>query len=140
MLQRIEMEIQGNVENICVVFVDAQSSGDKDEIVRQTFFDICRSGDFIKNYSHLKNSLSIEHSHHSVGIQMADSIAGVFNGFLKGYIFSTELFRKRLQPYLRKSPSGNYEGYGIIEIPTNEFFRKEIKTKISTAILEGAEP
>ena len=92
---------------------------------------MCQRGDFIREYSHIKDSLNLEYSHHSTGIQFADYIAGSSGGFLKEYPKSKEIFNVRVMPYLRTGDKGEILGYGIIEIPKNKKVRAYIKKKLS---------
>lgn len=130
LLQRVQYETQTNNEDLTVLFFDP--IGDKkSKLLRETYFEIQTNGDFVKNYSHIKDSLNLEYSHHSTGIQIADFLAGVITGFLKGYDRSIDIFNKAVYPTLR-----NYNkkilGAGICEIPSNknqrdvfrEFFKK----------------
>lgn len=79
---------------------------------------------------HIKDSLNLELSHHSAGIQLADFIAGCFTGFLRGWRFSTESCKELILPYLRKSDDGEVLGYGIREIPRDGEIRSEIDDKL----------
>lgn len=122
-MQRIEMELQEGDDNLAIVFADPLSE-DKDKWLRDAYHNIFRGGAFIKNYSHIKDSLNFEYSHHSAGIQIADFVAGSFNGMLRGFSDSSTIFHERVKPFLRCSKNGNIMGYGIKEIPTNGEFRR----------------
>lgn len=134
-LRRIEMEIQSG-DNLAVLFIDPVNS-EKDEKFRELYYSLVNEGDFIK-YSHVKDSLNIENSHHSVGIQIADFISGIFNSILKideihKYEFATNMFCKYILPNIRKYRGGKY-GAGIIEIPTNSTIREQYKNKIEKVV------
>lgn len=129
-MQRIEMELQSHEDNLCVLFIDSISK-EKDKFLRNVYSDMCQRGDFIREYSHIKDSLNLEYSHHSTGIQFADYIAGSSGGFLKEYPKSKEIFNVRVMPYLRTGDKGEILGYGIIEIPKNKKVRAYIKKKLS---------
>lgn len=129
-MQRIEMEIQNLRENLCIFFLDPVSEK-KDRLLREVYHQLYLSGDFISKYSHIKDSLNIECSHHSVGIQIADYISGVINGFLRGFDNSKWIFQKHILNKLRKNCEGKIVGYGIICIPSNdENFKKFLIEKI----------
>lgn len=115
-MQRIEMELQNKEENLCVLFIDPISK-EKNKIFRNIYFRLYQNGDFIEHYSHIKDSLNIEYSHHSVGIQLADYIAGSFGGFLKSHQISKNIFNNRKRPYLRIGDNGEILGFGIREVP-----------------------
>jgi hypothetical protein len=70
--------------------------------------------DFTSSYPNLIESLFFQPSDISVGVQLADMVAGaVWRKFEKGDDFCYRL----LEPALRKSPSGVVDGYGIIKFP-----------------------
>ena len=69
-------------------------------------------------YSHIKDSLNFELSSQSLGALLADYCAGVFNGCLRLFPQSIDLFRHQLWPKIpRKKDS--VLGYGLAEIPTD---------------------
>ncbi len=123
-MQRIEMEIQGE-NNIAVFFFDPTSEK-IDHGLRNAYNQLWAMGDFIKNYTHVTDSLCFEYSHHSCGIQLADYCAGVFNGVLKGYPTAKKIFSESIRPLVRKK--GNViMGHGIIEILKNDDVRNQIR-------------
>ena len=129
-MQRLEMELQDNDANLCVLFIDPISE-EKNRLLREAYSEIFCSGDFIKRYGHIKDSLNLEFSHHSIGIQIADYIAGCFNGFLRGYEDSMNIFIERVYPIIRKNSRGNPVGYGVREVPKNKKLRDEIIQRLS---------
>jgi hypothetical protein len=118
LMQRIEMDIQNEENNLAILFFDPVS-GEIDRQLRKGYTQIYSSGDFIKTYRHIKDSISFELSHHSFGVQLADYCVGIFQGMLRGYNTSSELFKERIWNILRKSPKGDAFGFGIREIPSN---------------------
>lgn len=139
-MERVELEFNTSQDHLAVIFIDNVSE-ELDKYLRQIYFEFYTNEDFIKKYSHIKDSLNIEYSHHSVGIQLADFIAGCSLGFLKhiffnrNYEFSRRLFKDDILPYLRKK-NGELFGVGIKETPQNDNFRNELKTKIALEISE----
>lgn len=129
MLQRIEMQIQGMPDNLAVLFLDPVND-EKCMLMREIYFNISQTGDFIEHYTHIKDSLNFECSHHSIGIQLADYVSGCFGGFMKGYEASQGIFKKRVYPFLRASESGEIMGYGIVEVPTARTYRNRILDKL----------
>jgi hypothetical protein len=78
-MQRIEMQIQSRSDdNLAILFFDPVCES-TDKLLRDVYFDLFNSGDFIDSYKHIKDSLNIEHSHQSVGIQLSDYISGSFS-------------------------------------------------------------
>lgn len=127
LLQRVQFESQRN--NLGVLFFDP--IGDKrTKLLRDCYYSICQEGDFIQNYSNVKDSLNIEYSHHSLGIQLADFLAGCFSGYLKGHKSSVDLFNVYILPLLRKY-NGTVHGAGIIEVPTDSNIRSAFKKEFS---------
>jgi hypothetical protein len=69
---------------------------------------------FTSNYQNLVESLFFLPSDISVGVQLADKVAGaVWRKFEK----SDDYCYKLLEPSLRKSPAGNVDGFGIMKFP-----------------------
>jgi hypothetical protein len=128
LLQRTEYGLNGKTNGFATLFFDPINAK-TNEMLRNIYKKIYKSGDFVKEYKHIKDSLNIEYSHHSVGIQMADFICGCFIGYLKGYSRSVEIFNKNIMPNLRMHKK-SILGAGIVEIPTNP----EIRIKISDIV------
>lgn len=131
-MQRIEMELQVDEGNLGVLFFDPVSNT-KNEMFREIYNELFENGDFIANYSFIKDSLNIENSHQSVGIQIADYISGAFSAILKSelgdYSSGIQMFNDNIKPYLRKY-KGNMLGAGIREVPRSTKVRKWVKEKI----------
>ncbi len=140
-MERVEFELNTCQDHLAVIFIDNVNQ-DTDKYLRQIYFKFYTNEEFIKNYSHIKDSLNIEYSHHSAGIQFADFIAGCSLGFLKhifsnkDYEFSRRLFKNNIFPYLRKK-DGKLYGVGIKETPQNDNFRNKLMTKIGSEIPEA---
>ncbi len=72
------------------------------------------NGDFTSKYQNLVESLFFLPSETSVGVQLADMVAGaVWRKYEKG----DDFWYRRLEPAIRKSAEGQVEGYGIIKFP-----------------------
>lgn len=131
LMQRIEMEIQSDSENLSILFFDSENAI-MEGLLRNAYRGIYSTGDFISEYSHIKDSISFELSHHSFGIQIADYAAGIFNGFLQGYRASNDLFSTYIHKLLRRQQgTGKILGYGIREIPKSETYRSFLEDKLS---------
>ena len=138
LMQRVKMEMQSG-DNLAVLFFDQDNK--KTELhLRNSYHDMYHTGDFIKEYKHIKDSLCFEHSHQSTGIQIADYIAGIFNAFLNDDEISYDLMKNCILPILRKSPSGDYLGYGIREVPRDENRRQSLRQKIKEKLVDGQSP
>ena len=128
-MQRIEMEIQNKSDNLAIIFLDPVGLRN-DSNLRQSYHEIYIHGDFIQEYKHIKDSLSFELSHHSVGIQIVDFCAGIFNSALKGFPVAKDIFKNYIWGFIRKDKSENAYGYGIVEVPKNNILRDKIKRKL----------
>ena len=74
--------------------------------------------EFTSNYQHLVESLFFLPSDISVGIQLADMVAGaVWRKFEK----NDDRCYKMLEPSIRKSPSGQIDGFGIVRFPKGKW-------------------
>lgn len=107
-------KIVGRLETGIIV---ADHRGSKpDATFRRAHERLLRSkADFTSSYQNLVESLFFLPSDISVGIQLADMVAGaVWRKFEKNDDFCYKL----LEPSIRKSPSGDVNGYGIIRFPT----------------------
>lgn len=128
LMQRIQMELQ-YIGGLGVVFLDPKDEA-TDSSVRSAYSTIYRDGDFISKYLNVIDSISFALSNQSVGIRFADYAAGIFNGFIRGYRESTELFRNQVWSLIRKNPIGNPLGWGICEVPTDNNMRDKIRERL----------
>ncbi len=135
LMQRIEMEIQDRDDNLAILFFDPENQ-EVDSLIRSAYREIYLTGDFISKYAHIKDSISFELSHHSFGVQIADYIAGIFNGFLRNYSISKTLFQECVSDVIRRSPSGEIFGYGVREVPRSDENREKIKDKFDTVLVQ----
>jgi len=71
-------------------------------------------GIFTSNYANLIEGLFLAPSHYSVGIQFADLVAGAV---YRKFDAEDERFYALIEPLVRKSPTGNAEGYGLVRLP-----------------------
>lgn len=135
-MQRLEMELQNNENNLGVLFIDPLNKS-KDELFRNIYNELFEGGDFLTKYKFIKDSLNIENSHHSVGIQITDYISGTFNSILKvspknDYKFGVQMFYEHVYPNLRKNRNGAIQGFGIREVPRDGNVRAWIIEKLKS--------
>lgn len=128
-MQRIEMQIQ-NEDNLCCIYIDSINET-KNRLIREAYHDIYEKGDFIKKYKHIFDSVNIVYSHHSVGVQIADFVAGVFNGFMRGFEKSSDIFKDTIYNKLCTSNDGKIIGIGIVDVPKIKKHREDLSNKIS---------
>lgn len=133
-MQRIEMTLQVDEQNLGVLFFDPLNK-EKDEMLREIYHELYYQDEFIENFHFIKDSLNIEKSHHSVGIQIADYISGCFSSILKSevtndYTTGVKLFFDYVYPFIR-THHGKLLGYGIREVPRSKANRDFIQKKLS---------
>ena len=133
MMQRIEMDLQHDFNNLAVIFIDPVNE-EKNKYYREIYFEIFANGDIVNEYNHIKDSINLEFSHHSVGIQIADYIGGAFSSVLKctntaNYKKGTDMFFKSVYPNIRRFRD-RIHGYGIREVPQNAHIRAQLIEKI----------
>ncbi|MBW9221498.1 DUF3800 domain-containing protein [Methanothermococcus sp. SCGC AD-155-C09] len=133
MMQRIQMEVQKQNDNLAIVFIDPLSNKET-KLFQDIYKEIFLNDRFIDDYKNLKDTLNFEPSHHSVGIQLADYLAGCFNGFMKNFPTSTEIFKNIVYPMVRKDLNNDYLGRGIIGIPNNKEVREKLREKLDGII------
>lgn len=136
-MQRIEMLLQNDPDNLGVLFFDPVSP-EKNEMFRQIYNALFQDGDFISEYKFIKDSLNIENSHHSVGIQIADFISGTFSAVFKhsqqkDYSLGVKMFFDHVYPNIRRSPAGKIMGWGIREVPSSTPTRRWATDQIDFA-------
>jgi hypothetical protein len=130
LMQRIEMELSNDDENLAVLFIDALSEK-TDKNLREAYSKIYKRGDFIRDYAHIKDSLNLEYSHQSAGIQVADYLAGAFFSLLTDRPLGKKLFRDYIFDCLRKEDkSGKLMGYGVVEVPKSHLLRESLRKQI----------
>lgn len=138
-IQRFEYYLSDKKnDDLGVLFFDPVSEK-RNDFFRNKYYDMSDRGDFIK-YEHIKDSLNFEYSHHSVGIQIADFVAGCFSSVLKSgnnnnnYGAGIKIFSNYVYPLIRKGYNGKCEGYGIMDIPYNNKVRNIYMNKIKSLL------
>jgi hypothetical protein len=101
-----------------IVVGDHRGSGD-DRRLRSHHEKLLHSaGGFTSKYDNLIEGLFLHPSNLSVGIQLADMVAGaVWRKFER----KDDKYYKMLEPSLRASPRGAVEVYGVVKYPTAGF-------------------
>jgi hypothetical protein len=127
LLEISEKEISKIPESVCVFFLNREEPALEREL-KEVFSEIYT--DFpSRKYSHIKNSLNFEYLPYSFGSQLADYCGGVFNGSLRLYPQSIDLFRHQIWAKIPKEKNKEL-GYGLTEIPKNPKNRKCLKTTL----------
>lgn len=74
-----------------------------------------QAGVFTANYENLIETIFLTPSHLSVGIQLADMVAGAVG---RRFNSNDETFYNHILPSFRSRPNGNIDGYGLVKFPT----------------------
>lgn len=111
-LQDVTKEL--GVNELGIVVADHRGSND-DRLLKQVHQKLLHStGSSISNYRNLVEGLFLEQSHLSIGIQLADMVAGaVWRRFERNDSYWFDL----LSPSLRTSSTGIIDGYGLVKCP-----------------------
>lgn len=130
--QRINNELKK--KGFATFIVDEMSNRDSLKI-KEICHEIIEKGDIVE-YSTLYSGILFEKSNLSVGIQLADYVAGIFNNFLKSidsnknnYQYAREKFVSFIFPRIRRS-NDDFMGYGILEVTRFDKLRNKIKEAI----------
>lgn len=73
------------------------------------------TSEFISRYDNYVETIFLTPSHHSVGIQLADMVAGAIGRALN---FKDSSFARLIMPSFRKSPLGKIGGWGFVRFPS----------------------
>ena len=115
-LDKAENEMRKIKRSLCIFFFSPEEPR-VEKYLKKAFLRIAGKN-FSRQYPHLKDSLNFELSSQSFGGQLADYCAGVFNGCLRLFPQSIDLFRHELWPKIIKDKN-QVLGQGIKEIPAN---------------------
>lgn len=87
----------------------------QDETLRNRHHDLVdQNSPIFSTYSHYVETLFLTPSHHSVGIQFADMVAGAIG---RKFNSRDSYFYDQIEPSFRRSPRGEIDGFGIIKFP-----------------------
>jgi hypothetical protein len=138
-IQDIMQKVQMHMQDLCrnnpqlncqaQLLFDTQGS-QKDRMKYKKYNNILRNDRFIENFDRIIDNPSFWNSEYSYFLQIADYLAGVFNGFMRGYQESATIFRNNVYPILRKDASSNVLGWGICEIPTKRGIAERVKQRL----------
>lgn len=119
--QRAQLDAKSNNKDFYLIIIDDISEDALNDL-RKKCSDLLHNGDRFIKYSNVNQSLLVEKSEQSAGIQLADYSAGIFNSVAKRYIleqrnydYANSLYLSYIAPHIR-----NYNkkvlGFGIIKI------------------------
>lgn len=109
-----DMSKETGRKELGMVVADHRNGDDDKELRGQHQKLLHSTGQHISKYTHLVEGLFLEPSHLSVGIQLADMIAGaVWRKFER----DDTAWYDHVEPTLRRSSDGKIDGYGVIRVP-----------------------
>lgn len=133
--QRAQLDAKNNDKDFYLVIIDDINEETLD-VLRKKCSDLLHNGDKFVKYSNVNQSLLVEKSEQSAGIQLADYSAGIFNSVAKRYIlaqnnydYANQLYLSYIAPKIRNSYK-RLLGYGIIKI-TNKIEIENINGLLS---------
>ncbi|MGN0790114.1 MAG: DUF3800 domain-containing protein [Acutalibacteraceae bacterium] len=119
--QRAQLDANSENSDFYMVIIDDMNESALKNL-REKCSSLLHTGDKFLNYPNLNQSLLVEKSEQSAGIQLSDYAAGIFNSVAKKYILSKKsydyadsLYKKYIASKLRNH-NKNISGYGIIRI------------------------
>lgn len=91
----------------------------QDELLRKHHHGLIdREGLFVSDYKNYVETVFLTPSHLSVGIQLADMVAGAIG---RAFNTSEERFMAQLKPSFRTSDAGKLEGFGLVKFPKHSW-------------------
>jgi hypothetical protein len=100
----------------CGMIIADQRDKQQDERLKRHHRKLLFStADVISSYENFIEGLFLTESHGSVGIQLADMVAGAIG---RRYNSDDHKFYDMIEPAFRRSPSGKISGCGLVKMPT----------------------
>lgn len=138
LMQRIHMELKPKIDEddlgYAAIFLDMLNKNHCKEL-RNAYHQLSlgEEADYIKKYSTIKDSVTFEDSIHSIGIQMADLVTGIFHGCLLEREYSCGCFFEYVHGRIR-SLHDEVFGYGVMEVPTNNTYRDRLRSLLQEVV------
>ena len=101
-------------EEFGLIICDHRGHGDDKRLRAHHQMLVHSTAAFTSKYPNLVESLLLQPSNLSVGVQFADMVAGAV---WRKYERDDERWLAMMEPSLRRSRGGNVEGYGLIKVP-----------------------
>jgi hypothetical protein len=99
-----------------IIVADQRGKSQDDQLRRQHRGLVQQRGQFSSAYTNYIETVFLTPSHHSVGIQLVDLIAGAIGRY---YNANDHTYVSKLWSSFRAAPNGRIEGYGLVKIPHN---------------------
>ena len=129
--QRFQMDMKA--QKGFAVFIMDELKNDSIKQIKEACHEFTSLGDFIKTYSNVYHGILTECSNQSAGIQLADYVAGVMNGYVKrafldpnNYSFAADMYCDYVAEKIRHNSEGAKMGFGIREVPSHSVFRQQL--------------
>ena len=135
--QRLQYDLQSS-GSLAVLFFDSVSES-VDRLLKDAWHSISSGSDYVRQYTCIKRSAYIEHSHQSPGMQVSDYVAGVIGSYIKALVSNQQtnyargisMFDNHIRPILRSNPANNQvTGYGALNVPTQPQFKAWLKANV----------
>jgi hypothetical protein len=97
-----------------IIICDHRGSGDDKRLRSHHQMLVHAAGGYTSNYTNLIESVFLQPSHQSIGIQLTDIVAGAV---WRSYERSDPRFLALADKSFRRSRSGQLMGYGIVKVP-----------------------
>ncbi|MFQ5608402.1 MAG: DUF3800 domain-containing protein, partial [Candidatus Zixiibacteriota bacterium] len=120
-LQDLTRETGSNISGIIVA--DHRGRGDDDKMRTQHERLVREDRKYTSTYGNFVESLFFSPSHMSIGIQLADMIAGAI---WRRFQHDDERYFNQIRNSFRRSPSGKTDGFGIVRFPKSTWTGPEI--------------
>ncbi len=99
-----------------IIVADHRGSKDDAKMRQQHERLVMEAGKFTSKYTNFVEGLFFAPSHMSVGIQLADMVAGAT---WRAFERNDASFFDKIKGSFRAKPNGDFEGYGLVRFPTN---------------------
>lgn len=101
-------------DTLGIIVADHRGKGDDDSMRLRHERLISETDRYTSNYPNFVESLFFSPSHMSIGVQLADMVAGAI---WRAQAHNDLAWFERLRPSFRTSPNGSIDGYGIARLP-----------------------
>lgn len=110
-----DMERQVGARQLGIMVADHRGKAQDDSLRTRHHGLIDGDAPVVSNYANYVETVFLTPSHHSVGIQFADLVAGAIGRYFNS---KEARFYDQIQGSFRQSADGRIEGYGLVRFPT----------------------
>lgn len=109
-----DLRKQSGAEQFGIVVCDHRGPADDKALRAHHQRLVARPGIYTSRYPNFIETVFFAPSHLSVGLQLADMVAG---SIWRKFERSDERYYKLIEPAVRRGPAGDADGYGIVKVP-----------------------